>query len=85
MVGIIIAAAGGFRLANVVLNLMRGLLHLQTDFSITSQVKYLLEVNLDDFKDSLVLFGIAVILLLIAAFIEANLTIIWANYMKTIL
>ena len=85
MVGIIIAAAGGFRLANVVLNLMRGLLHLQTDFSIISQVKYLLEVNLDDFKDSLVLFGIAVILLLIAAFIEANLTIIWANYMKTIL
>jgi len=85
MVGIIIAAAGGFRLANVVLNLMRGLLHLQTDFSITTQVKYLLEVNLDDFKDSLVLFGIAVILLLIAAFIEANLTIIWANYMKTIL
>jgi stage II sporulation protein M len=85
MLGLIIAAAGGFRLANVVLNLMRGLLHLQTDFSMTSQVKYLLEVNQDDFKDSLALFGIAVILLLIAAFIEANLTIIWANYMKTIL
>jgi len=85
MLGIIIAAAGGFRLANIVVNLLRGLLHLQTDFSITSQVKYLLEVNQDDFKDSLVLFGIAVILLLIAAFIEANLTVSWANYMKTIL
>jgi stage II sporulation protein M len=85
ILGIIIAAAGGFRLANVVLNLIRGLLHLQSDFSMINQVKYLLEVNQDDFKDSLALMGIAVVLLFIAAFIEANLTIIWANYMKTVI
>lgn len=82
---LILAAAGGLRLANVVLNLIKGLLHVQSDFSITNQVKYLIEVNQDDFKDSLALMGIAVVLLFIAAFIEANLTIIWANYMKTVI
>jgi stage II sporulation protein M len=85
IVGIILAAAAGFRLANVVLNLLRGLLHLQSDFSMINQIKYLLEINEDDFKDSLALMGIAIVLLFIAAFIEANLTITWANYMKTVI
>ncbi|NYB52494.1 MAG: stage II sporulation protein M [Methanobacteriaceae archaeon] len=85
ILGIIIAGAAGFKLGHTVLNVIKGLVHIQTDFSISNQLKYLLEVNLDDFKDTLIMLAIAVILIIIAAIIEANFTITWANYIKGIL
>ncbi|MCC7551012.1 MAG: stage II sporulation protein M [Methanobacterium sp.] len=82
IIGIIIAGAAGFRLAHVILNFLRGVLKLQSDFSVTNQLKYLFEANQDELKDSLTLLGIAIILIIIAAFIEANLTLAWVQYMK---
>lgn len=82
LLGIIIAGAAGFKLGSIVLNILKGVLKLQSDFSMTNQLKYLLEVNLDDFKDTLILMGIAVALIFIAAIIEANFTLSWASYMK---
>jgi len=82
LLGIIIAGAAGFKLANIVLNILKGVLKLQTDFSISNQFKYLLEANFDDFKDTLVLMAIALVLIFIASLIEANLTLSWASYIK---
>lgn len=82
LLGIIIAGAAGFKLGSIVLNILKGVLKLQSDFSMTNQLKYLLEVNLDDFKDTLIMMGIAVALIFIAAIIEANFTLSWASYMK---
>lgn len=82
LLGIIIAGAAGFKLASIVFNILKGLLKLQSDFSMSNQLKYLLEANWDEFKDTLVMMAIAVVLIMIGAIIEANFTISWASYMK---
>jgi uncharacterized membrane protein SpoIIM required for sporulation len=51
---------------------------------IRSQLGYLVEANSDEFKDSLKLFIIAVVILFIAAIIEANFTIPLGNYIRGI-
>jgi uncharacterized membrane protein SpoIIM required for sporulation len=79
-VGIIVSGAAGFKLAGVVVDIIKGLRHIQPEMSRSNQFNYLLKVYYDDFKESLVLLSIAVILLLIGAFIEANFTLTWANY-----
>ncbi len=83
LIGIIISGAAGFRLASCVYNIFKGLTHMRTDISQTNQFKYILEMNADEFWESIKLMIIAVIFLIIAAFIEANLTIAWANYVKS--
>lgn len=80
IVGIIIAGAAGFKLAGVIVDILKGLRHIQPEMSRANQFSYLLNVYYDDFKESLVLLAIAIILLLIGAFIEANFTLTWANY-----
>lgn len=80
IVGIIVAGAAGFKLAGVIVDIIKGLRHIQPEMSRSNQFNYLLNVYYDDFKESLVLLAIAVILLLIGAFIEANFTLTWANY-----
>jgi stage II sporulation protein M len=82
LLGIIIAGAAGFKLANILLNILKGVLKLQSDFSMSNQIKYLLEANWDEFKDTLVMIAIATVLILIGAIIEANFTLSWASYMK---
>ncbi|MBI5458281.1 stage II sporulation protein M [Methanobacterium sp.] len=82
LLGIIIAGAAGFKLASIELKILKGVLKLQSDFSMSNQLKYLLEANWDEFKDTLVLMGIAAVLILIGAIIEANFTISWASYIK---
>ena len=82
LLGIIIAGAAGFKLASIVLNILKGVLKLQSDFSMSNQLKYLLEANWDEFKDTLVMMAIATVLIMIGAIIEANFTISWASYMK---
>ncbi len=83
--GIIIAGAAGFRLAKIVIDILKGTLKIQSDFSVANQLKFLLEVNYDDFKDTLIMMGIAIVLLVIAAIIEANFTPGWIQYMKGVI
>jgi stage II sporulation protein M len=80
ILGVIISGTAGFRLAHGILNILKGALKIKQDISIKNQLEYLLESNMDEFKDSLTLFVIAVVLILIAAFIEANLTLPWGRY-----
>lgn len=81
--GIILAGAGGFKLGSIVIHFLSDATKIKSNISIKNQLKYLLEVNVDDFKDSLALFAIAVILLIIAAFIEANLSVTWGLYIRS--
>lgn len=84
VIGIIISGAAGFRLGHAIFNILKGSLKINTDLSIKNQLKYLFESNTDEFKDSLRLFIIAVILILIAAFIEATFTIPWGTYISSL-
>jgi stage II sporulation protein M len=81
---IIIAGAAGFRLASVFLNFLKGISKMNDRIPIKSQLGYLLEANAGEFKDSLKLFIIAVVILFIAAIIEANFTIPFGNYIRSI-
>lgn len=83
LLGIIIAGTAGFRLASCVINIFKGLTHMRSDISRSNQFRYIIELNSDEFYESLKLFGIAVILLLIAAFIEANITLAWGQFIKS--
>ena len=58
---------------------------MRSDVSRTNQFKYILEIHLDEFWESLKLLLIAVVLLLVAAFIEANITLQWAGFVKSAL
>lgn len=85
LIGIIISGAAGFRLASCVYHIFQGLTHMRSDISVTNQFKYVLEVNIDEFWESIKLMIIAVVFLIVAAFIEANLSIAWANYIKSVI
>ena len=84
LLGIIIAGAAGFRLASCILHIFQGLTHMRSDISRENQFKYILELNADEFWESLKLLGIAVVLLIIAAFIEANFSIPWGTYVQSV-
>lgn len=81
--GIILAGTAGFRLGNIVFNFLNDVTKIKSNISLKNQILYLFEANLDDFKDSLALFIIAVILLIIAAFIEANLSVGWGLFIQS--
>lgn len=85
IIAIILSGAAAFRLASGVVQFLKGVLKLNPNISIKNQLNYLVEANIDEFYESLTLFAIAVVLLLIAAFIEANLTIAWGNYIQSII
>jgi stage II sporulation protein M len=84
LIGIIISGAAGFRLASCVYHIFQGLTNMRSDISRTNQFKYILELNSDEFWESLKLLVIAVVFLIVAAFIEANLSIAWGNYIKSV-
>ncbi|HTX61621.1 MAG TPA: stage II sporulation protein M [Methanobacterium sp.] len=81
--GIILAGAAGFKLGSIVLHFLSDVTKIRSNISYKNQIMYLLETSVDDFKDSLALFIIAVILLIIAAFIEANLSIAWGHFIQS--
>jgi uncharacterized membrane protein SpoIIM required for sporulation len=85
IIGIIIAGTAGFRLASCVYHIFEGLTHMRSDISRTNQFKYILELHQDEFWESLKLMGLAVVFLFIAAIIEANLSIAWGNYIKSVI
>ncbi|HOI70689.1 MAG TPA: stage II sporulation protein M [Methanobacterium sp.] len=81
--GIILAGTAGFKLASIVWHFLNDVTKIKRTISINTQIAYLLKANYSDFKDSLALFIMAVILLIIAAFIEANLSIVWGQYIQS--
>jgi stage II sporulation protein M len=83
--GIIIAGAAGFRLASCVVHIISDMTHMKKYMPVGDQIGQILNINYDEFKESLVLFVIAAVLIFIAAIIEANFTIAWASYVKGII
>ena len=77
---LIIAAASGFRFLSAFISVIRGGLHLKSDVVISEQLEQSLKVNSWKFKDSLLLFAVAIALLFIAAIIEGNITVAIGNY-----
>ncbi len=85
LIGIIISGAAGFRLASCIYHIFQGLTHMRSDISRSNQFKYIIELNIDEFWESVKLMAIAVVFLIVAAFIEANLSIAWGNYIKSVI
>lgn len=83
LLGIIIAGTAGFRLASCIFHIFQGMTHMRSDISRTNQFRYIIELNSDEFYESLKLLGIAIVLLLVAAFIEANITLAWGQYIRS--
>ena len=83
--GIIIAGAAGFRLASCVIHIVSDLTHMKKYMPIGDQLGQILTINYDEFKESIILFLFAAVLIFIAAIIEANFTIAWASYVKGII
>ncbi|MGB9937964.1 MAG: stage II sporulation protein M [Methanobacterium sp.] len=82
LTGIIIAGAAGLRLASTVIHIIQDLRKIKRYMPFLDQFMHVLDANYFEFKESVVLFIIAAVLILIGAFIEANFTIAWANYIK---
>lgn len=82
--GIVIAAAAGLRLASTIIHIIKDILDIKRYLPVSQQLKYILNINYPELKDSLLLFAIAAVLILIGAFIEANFTITWGNMIKGI-
>lgn len=78
--GIIIATAAGFKLLITAMNIIGGGLHIKRDKPLTGQINSILRANYLKFRDSLILFIIAIILIFIAAIIEANISIPLAEH-----
>lgn len=80
----IIAVAAGYKLLFTIISVIRDLLYLKRDTSISEQVNGIFNGNYLKLRDSLVLFGIAVVLLVIAAIIEVNISHTLANFIYSL-
>ena len=78
--GYIIASAAGFRLLSAFFSVIIGGLNLKSNVVISEQIETALKENSWKFKDSLSLLVVAIVILFIAAVIEANITVPLANY-----
>lgn len=76
----VIATAAGYKLLSTILNIIWKGLQINRDLPLLNQINLILSINYIKFRDSLILFGIAVVLLFIAAIIEANFSIPFGNY-----
>lgn len=83
--GIVIAGAAGFRLASTIINILKDTFKIRRYMPVGHQLKNILHANYFGFKDSLKLFAIAAVLILIGAFIEANFTVAWGNFIKGVI
>lgn len=82
---IIIAGAAGFRLTSFIFNYISDLLFGEWYGSKIEKISYYFKLNYEEFEESLLLFGISVVLLFIAALIEANATLLIYEYLKGII
>ncbi|MDI9624622.1 MAG: stage II sporulation protein M [Methanothermobacter sp.] len=71
--GLIIASVAGFRLSSFLIHFIRDL--IKGSGSFTLKLKRSLNDNMKEFKDSLLIFFIAVIFIFIAAIIESEFTL----------
>lgn len=76
----VITVAAGFKLLSIIINILKDILHLKWDVPVGEQINVLIEDYFLEFKDSVTLFMIAMVLLVIAAFIEANVSLAFGNY-----
>jgi len=83
--GIIIAGAAGFRLASCIIHIIMDITRIKRYMPAGEQIEQILHVNYWEFKESILLFLIAAVLIFIAAIIEANFTIAWGNYIKSVI
>jgi stage II sporulation protein M len=83
--GIVIAGAAGLRLASTIVNILRDIFQIRRYMPVGEQLRSIMDANFFEFKDSLKLFLIAALLILIGAIIEANFTVAWGNYIKGII
>ncbi|MCK9151749.1 stage II sporulation protein M [Methanobacterium alcaliphilum] len=75
IIGLIIAGAAGFRLASFTYRFVNNMLSQTWYGSIFSKIKHIFNENRDEFQESLMLLGISIVFLFIAAIIEANFTL----------
>ncbi len=80
--GVIIAGAAGFRLASFIYSYLNSVLTETWYGSPLDKMAHVFRNNWEELKESLQLYAIAVVLLLIAAFIEANITLAWVQYIS---
>jgi len=76
----IIASAAGFKLFSTAINIIWDGLHIKRNIPISEQINSVLSRNYLKFRDSLILILIAIVLLFIAAIIEANISMVFGNY-----
>lgn len=76
----ILATAAGFKLLSTALSIIWNGLHIKRDNSVVKQVNNILSANYMKFRDSLTLFVLAIVLLFIAAIIEAHISLALGNY-----
>jgi uncharacterized membrane protein SpoIIM required for sporulation len=85
ILGIIISGTAGFTMLSFIILFIKGIM---TDFrglTLKEKVNNSLNSNISKLTQSLVLLALAVVLILIAAFIEANLTLKLASFIFNIL
>jgi stage II sporulation protein M len=82
IIGVVIAGAAGFRLAIFMYSYLDSVLNETWYGSLLDKMIHIFWDNWEELKESLQLFAISVVFLLIAAFIEANLTLTFVQYIK---
>lgn len=82
IISLLIAGGAGFRLAHFVYKFIDGLVNETWYGSFVEKIKHVFNEYSDEFKESLMLLAIAIVLMFIAAIIEANFTIAWYQYVK---
>jgi stage II sporulation protein M len=80
----VISTAAGYKLLSIAISMIKDFIDIENDISITEQVNRILEENYLRFKDSVILIVIAIFILLIAAIIEANITVPLAHYILSL-
>jgi uncharacterized membrane protein SpoIIM required for sporulation len=75
ILSLIIAGGAGFRLASFMYKFINGMINETWYGSFLSKIKYVFNEHIEDVKDSLIIMAIAIVLLFIAAVIEANFTL----------
>lgn len=82
VISLIIAGGAGFRLASFVYKFIDSLVNETWYGSSLGKLKHVFNEHSDEIRESLMLMAIAIVLLFIAAIIEANFTIAWYQYIK---
>ena len=81
----VIATAAGFKFLSVAIGMIRGFIDLKEDIPINDQINNIINDNYLKFRDSVFLLVIAIIILFIAAIIEANISVPLSHYILSLI